>query len=370
MKKSKHVSPAVCQRLPVSFIAALLESVAAIGIEPARILRAAGLRRSFGDLLDQHAEGLAVEEFATINRLCNTALRELHREQTGEICMTEEQFRLLCQCLIGTSTLRESIDITARFFAMFEYRTGRASLEEDGSEARLCIGPERKQPTAASYVIDLYGLAVMQMLYGWLIDQPLRLASVRLAYPSPQSNEIGLGLFDCELRFDQPANMLCFDAQQLRQPTLRTHGELAELLRLFPYDLTLRSYRSKPLGDQVYLVMMSHYGRHRTLPSIDAVARTFGVTDCTLRRRLAEESTAYSKIRRRCQLNAAADFLRRADMTVAEIAHLSSFSDPTAFRRAFRHWTGKSPTAYRHEVLGVTAHVPVGVSCDWGTADS
>ena len=87
-------------------------------------------------------------------------------------------------------------------------------------------------------------------------------------------------------------------------------------------------------------------------------------------RHLAEEGTAYSKIRRRCQLNAAADFLRRADMTVAEIAHLSSFSDPTAFRRAFRHWTGKSPTAYRHEVLGVTAHVPVGVSCDWGTADS
>jgi AraC-like DNA-binding protein len=355
MRKSKHVSPAICHRLPASFIAALLEAVAGLGEDPDAILREAGASCRFSDLAYRHDASLSLSEFVAINRLCNVALRRRHLRDTGEASMTEEHFSLLCQCLIGAGTLREAIETSARFFKMFDGRIGRTELEERGGDALLAVGPERRVSTAASYLIDLYGLAVMHMLYGWLIDQPLRLRSVRLAYPCPTQNQLGLGLFDCELRYGEPANALCFDALQLDQPTVRTHAELVELLRLFPYDLTLRSYRSKPLAEQVYLVMMNQYGRHRTLPSIDAVARMFGITDCTLRRRLAEEGTAYSKIRRRCQLNAAADFLRRADMTVAEIAQLSSFSDPTAFRRAFRHWTGKSPSAYRHEVLGIQA---------------
>jgi len=355
MKKSKHVSPAVCHHLPATFIAALLESVAELGEDPDVILREAGASCRFKDLASRHDARLSLTEFVSINRLCNVALRRRHQQVTGEASMTEEQFGLLCQCLLGAATLREAIATSARFFNMFDDRIGRTALDERDDEALLRIGPERRVQTAASYVIDLYGLAVMQLLYGWLIDQPLQLRSVHLAYPCPPQNRLGLGLFDCELRFEQPENALCFDALQLDQPTVRTHGELSALLRLFPYDLTLRSYRSKPLAEQVYLVMMNHYGRHRTLPSIDAVARTFGITDCTLRRRLAEENNAYSKIRRRCQLNAAADFLRRADMTVAEVAQLSSFSDPTAFRRAFRHWTGKSPSAYRVEVLGLPA---------------
>jgi AraC-like DNA-binding protein len=355
MKKSKHVSPAVCHSMPASFIAALLETVADLGEDPNNILREAGASCRFSDLAHRDDASVSVNEFVGINRHCNLAMRRRHRRETGETSMTEEQFGLLCQCLLGAGTLREAIATSARFFNMFDGRIGRTELVERGGDAVLTIGPERRASTTASYVIDLYGLADMQMLYGWLIDQPLQLRSVRLAYACPAQNRLGLGLFDCELRFEQSANALCFDATQLDQPTVRTHAELAELLRLFPYDLTLRSYRSKPLAEQVYLVMMNQYGRHRTLPSIDAVARTFGITDCTLRRRLAEEETAYSKIRRRCQLNAAADFLRRADMTVAEIAQLSSFSDPTAFRRAFRHWTGKSPSAYRHEVHGIQA---------------
>jgi AraC-like DNA-binding protein len=339
--------------MPASFIAALLEAVAESGEDADAILRSARSSCSFADLLRERDATVSVDEFVRINRLCSVALRQRHLRETGESCMTEEQFGLLCRCLIGATTLREAIELSSRFFAMFENRIGRTELLEPGGEAVVCIGPARSRYTAASYAIDVYGLAVMHMLYGWLIDQPLPLSSVRLAYPAPADNRLGLGLFDCELRFGEPANALCFDAAALRQPTVRTHADLVELLELFPYDLTLRSYRSKPLAEQVYLVMMNHYGRHRTLPSIDAVAATFGITDCTLRRRLAEECTAYSKIRRRCQLNAAADFLRRADMTVAEIAQLSSFSGPTAFRRAFRHWTGKSPSAYRHEALGV-----------------
>jgi AraC-like DNA-binding protein len=352
MKKRKHVSQALCQRMPVPFITGLLAVTAALGYDPDQLLAASGARCRFAELTRGDNPELPIDAFVRINRLCNATLRAYHARTTGETCMTEEQFRLLCRCLINGGTLRQAIALTQAFFAMFDGRIGYLWLEETRGAATLFIDLRRVIRSEAIVTLDSYGLAVMHMLYGWLIDRPIRLDSVGLACARPLRNALCLSLFDCDLHFDQAANSLCFASDYLDQPTVRTHNELAEFLCMFPFDLTLTSYRSKPLAEQVYVVMMNHYGSSHQLPSIDAVAAIFGVTSSTLRRRLAEDGSAYSKIRKRCQLNVAADFLRRADMTVDEIARLSSFSEPAAFRRAFRHWTGKSPTAYRQEMLG------------------
>jgi AraC-like DNA-binding protein len=39
--------------------------------------------------------------------------------------------------------------------------------------------------------------------------------------------------------------------------------------------------------------------------------------------------------------------LTRSDDAIAAIAYDVGFDNPTAFHRAFRHWTGSTPNAYR-----------------------
>ena len=80
-------------------------------------------------------------------------------------------------------------------------------------------------------------------------------------------------------------------------------------------------------------------------------ADLFGITSWTLRRRLADESTSYSTIRKRVQLSIATEFLRRSDLTINEVADMANFGDVGAFRRAFQQWTGRSPSASREDVL-------------------
>jgi AraC-like DNA-binding protein len=351
-KKRKHVSRVHCRRAPSQFLAALLEAVAAMGLDAAAILRRCNAGFSLADLYAEAPLDLPIDVFTSVNRRCNRVLRDYLARIGDGMQMDEEQFTLHCHCLINTGTLGQAVAVTARFFRMFEGRIGDVIQQPQGDQVVLQFNPIRTQRSAAGLVVDAYGLAVMQMLYGWLIDQPVKLTAVQLAYPRPDRNALCLSLFDCEIEFDQVANSLVFPAQYLSQPIVRNHVELTELLRSFPYDLMLASYHQKPLYEQVYLVMMNHYSSRHLLPTIDDIAATFSMTSSTLRRRLAEEDTAYSKIRRDCQLRLAADFLRRAELTVDEIAHRSSFSDPTTFRRAFRHWTGKSPSAYRAELLG------------------
>ena len=132
---------------------------------------------------------------------------------------------------------------------------------------------------------------------------------------------------------------------------MRRPADLTQLLRTFPFDLLLRERQHGSLAEHLYVAMIDAHVRHHRIPSVDQVAELFGITSWTLRRRLADEGTAYSAIRKRCQLNLATDFLRRAELTINEIADLANFSDAGAFRRAFQQWTGRSPSAYREQLL-------------------
>jgi AraC-like DNA-binding protein len=47
-------------------------------------------------------------------------------------------------------------------------------------------------------------------------------------------------------------------------------------------------------------------------------------------------------------------------MSVTDIALSLGFSDPTAFSRAFRRWTGVSPIQYRESARSTPPNIPSG----------
>jgi AraC-like DNA-binding protein len=77
------------------------------------------------------------------------------------------------------------------------------------------------------------------------------------------------------------------------------------------------------------------------------VASALGMTDRTLRRRLAAEGTSFSAIVHRLQYSVAIQHLRDRQLTVEQIAIMAGFSDSTSFRRAFMRWTSMSPAQFR-----------------------
>jgi AraC-like DNA-binding protein len=76
---------------------------------------------------------------------------------------------------------------------------------------------------------------------------------------------------------------------------------------------------------------------------VDSVARKLGVSRQTLARRLSEEETTYEKTLDALRHRMALHYLDGRKTTIIETAYLVGFSDPSAFSRAFKRWTGKSP---------------------------
>jgi AraC-like DNA-binding protein len=74
------------------------------------------------------------------------------------------------------------------------------------------------------------------------------------------------------------------------------------------------------------------------------------VTGRTLQRRLATEGSTFARLVDDVRRERSEAFLRSGDVAVAEVSWLVGFSEQSAFTRAFRRWTGRSPTEYRREV--------------------
>jgi AraC-like DNA-binding protein len=348
MKKSKHVVDVKTHYAPISVMAALLQAVREVGYDADAVLAEAGVDCSAAELVARGADGISMTAFARINQTCNNILRNHITLHHGCISMTEDQFGMLCRCVIHAANLEEAISLTATFFDMFEGRIGKVRLEVSGGRAMLHINRQHHALNNADFMVHILGFAVLHRLYSWLIDERIGLLSTHLVHPAPASSTLLTSLFaDHEVSFLQPSNHFRFDSAYLCRPVVRTQQELHEICKLFPYDLLLSGYRGKPLAERVYQVMIDHYSNYCRLPETAQLAELFHMSDYTMRRRLTEEKTAYSKIRHRCQLTIIGDYLRRTEMTINEIAERSGFSDGSTFRRAFKQWTGKSPSDYR-----------------------
>jgi AraC-like DNA-binding protein len=81
--------------------------------------------------------------------------------------------------------------------------------------------------------------------------------------------------------------------------------------------------------------------------SVDSIAAEMAVSRQTLFRRLKAEGTTFERILDALRRKMALHYLREKKRSVSETAYLVGFSDRAAFTRAFKRWTGFSPSAGR-----------------------
>lgn len=78
---------------------------------------------------------------------------------------------------------------------------------------------------------------------------------------------------------------------------------------------------------------------------IERVASDMGLSRQTLYRRLKDEGVTFEDLLDRLRHRLALHYLREDRMSVKAASYRLGFSDPAAFSRAFKRWTGASPRA-------------------------
>ncbi|KLK93531.1 AraC family transcriptional regulator [Microvirga vignae] len=81
--------------------------------------------------------------------------------------------------------------------------------------------------------------------------------------------------------------------------------------------------------------------------SAATIARLFSMHRRTLNRYLRTEGHAFRQVANEIRFEIACELLQNTDMGLGQIATVLRYSEPSAFTRAFRRWSGQPPSAWR-----------------------
>jgi AraC-like DNA-binding protein len=171
-------------------------------------------------------------------------------------------------------------------------------------------------------------------------DTPFVL-EVHLTYPEPGYQSEYERVLGAPVHFEMARNAMRID------PAWMTHrialspryvfGVLSERADALLEELASRdSVRARVEGLVMPILHTGGIG-------IDAVASKLNVSRTTLYRRLKEEGTTFEDVLDELRHRLAVDYLAGSKASVNETAYLVGFSEPAAFSRAFKRWTGRSP---------------------------
>lgn len=169
--------------------------------------------------------------------------------------------------------------------------------------------------------------------------------AIRFTHAEPSYRAEYDRIFGVPLFFGSQMNALLIDEALLNMKLPRTNPYLSEIMSARAEELLKSLEMSKTMRGRVenLLIPILHTGE----ASMDMIAVKLGLSRQTLFRKLKAEGTTFEKVFDELRHKLALHYLNGKKVPVNQTAYLVGFSEPAAFSRAFKRWTGSSPRMVR-----------------------
>jgi AraC-like DNA-binding protein len=288
------------------------------------------------------AQGFALgEQIARVLGLDDVGLRA-----ASHVAITD--FGQLGDIVCGAATLSEALHSLIRGVTAFntverlslEWRRERLFLSH-----RFAIRPVPGQRYADSYSVVVMMKAVQLALGSeWKPELILLPESERVRKRQYEA------FFKTDIWFESETWAISVPPSRLTDPIRKTElrGDARQETRSVP---------PSPARDLIgSLREMIRPSLQRAYPDIGHAAALAGVSVSTLQRRLRESGITYSELVETERLRFSIELLARGDIKISDVASELGYTEPANFIRAFRKWTGLTPSQFRtHQLKSVEA---------------
>ncbi len=248
--------------------------------------------------------------------------------------------------LISSSTVREAIELGATFLQL-RLPSLQLRLFTEGDQAvietveTIELGPVRQ------LMFDLFLVGLARLAPALLGGPAPAELELRFDYPQPPYYRRYARQLP-PVSFDSGANQLRFPAAylELRPDTANpvTARLVAEQCQQELEQLGL----SGDLPQQLRALLRPAKGRY---PDLKTAAERLCMSTRTLKRKLAQHGLSYQQLLDESRHRDSMRLLRESQLSIEKIANRVGYTDPANFTRAFKRWSGRSPSAFR-EALG------------------
>jgi AraC-like DNA-binding protein len=253
-------------------------------------------------------------------------------------------FGILAYAGLSCQTIREGMaEIWSRYGSAFGANTRLDVVSEDAGSAIIGIqAPWRSEPIYRFSVEE--ALCVLLKIGGALTGTDSVFDRLEFSYPEPDYAQRYRTIFRCPLSFDATRTCAVVPSSWLDSPLKTSDSELNRICRGRLEQVLRQAESAHPVSVRVRDHLLN---RMTNLPSLEEIAREFDLSPRTLTRRLKQEGYTYSRLAKNLRRELAIDWLLSSQMCTKEICFRLGFQDITAFRRAFKEWTGQTVKEYR-----------------------
>ena len=248
---------------------------------------------------------------------------------------------------LASATLKDALERTVRYFRMISDKE-RLSFTESDEEFRLVIeNPIADYPTAFEDLDASFAALVnlCRLCYGESFN-PRRITMGRPALPDPKPFA---EQFRAPIQYSGNENSVCFDKAVTVAALPTANAEVARANEQIVQEYLARFDRSS-VAMQVRARLTEQLSSGHA--NQESVANALHMSLRSLQRRLNDEGTSYKDLLDETRRELASHYMAESHRSINEITYLLGFSEPSNFSRAFRRWTGRSPSAYREHPPG------------------
>jgi len=191
-----------------------------------------------------------------------------------------------------------------------------------------------------------FWMVIWHRFASWIINKKITLTQVHFPYAKPSHHNQLKRLFHCQHYFNRPVMKFSFSSEFLALPPARTQRDLSQFLRHSPADLITIPGEEQSYRGRIRSLLLNQDSEVLQCPSFEQLAESFNMSAQTLRRRLKRENTSYPVIKDEIRKDLAIEKLISQRRSVSEVAFLLGYTEPRSLSRAFKSWTGLTPSQY------------------------
>ncbi len=251
----------------------------------------------------------------------------------------------LAMLMMTASNLLEACRVGEQFQSLtLLFSHFKLHVEKDWIELRYTL-PECKAEIK-NFIADRDLLGVYVFIQEILSAHEVMLLAAGTARSKPKGAQFKKYYQTVGLKpeFDQPYNWFRIPIAIAKQELKHANPLVHKVYLIQAYEQIGKLVPDK--DDTVAQVHQVVAGYENNFPALSDIARTLGVSDRSLRRKLKDSGVSYRKILDDHKKKRALDMLAQKEMSISSLTESLGYSEAASFLRAFKRWTGKTPKQY------------------------
>jgi AraC-like DNA-binding protein len=242
---------------------------------------------------------------------------------------------------LASTSLRTALTRLQRYTKVLNEKL---QIDLQNAEDELVVEMNVGQPSAKEFHRDSASLGALTRMCRFICGDNWNPAAVTIKHPEPADASYYFAFFRCAVKFNASRNSLHIHSRQADERLTGSNKQLAQINDhiVVKYLATLAH---DDIVNRVKSTIIENLGESGVTES--RVANSLHMSVRNLHRRLASEDTNFKQLLLEIRTELASQYISDATLSLTEISYMLGFSESSSFSRAYRRWTGWSPSAAR-----------------------